>query len=86
MRIASIAAVGIALTVEVAGQVEGGRSPAPAARVPEKHIRYGEDVVEGRRDRPEVDLVSGRRARPHAPLIRIRQDFRDRVLASVGEL
>lgn len=47
---------------------------------------FEEDTISGDLTRPDGELVEARRRVRHSNLIRIRENFRDKILQSVGEL
>ena len=49
-------------------------------------FNFEDDTIEGDLTRPDGEYVESRQAVNHSNLIRIREEFRDKVLQSVGEL
>ena len=49
-------------------------------------INFEDDTIEGDLTRPDGEYVEARKNVKHSNLIRIREDFKDQVLESVGEL
>ena len=49
-------------------------------------INFEDDTIEGDLTRPDGEYVEARRRVKHSNLIRIREEFRDKVVQSVGEL
>ena len=49
-------------------------------------INFEDDTIEGDLSRPDGEYVEARKKVPHSNLIRIREEFKDKVLKSVGEL
>ena len=65
---------------------------APKAAAPETTyekktvINFEDDTISGDLTRPDGEYVEGRKKVQHSNLIRVREEFRGRVLQSVGEL
>lgn len=57
---------------------------SPAARTTE--YTFDGDTIEGDLTRPDVEYVNAAKRVEHAKLIRIREEFRAKVLQSAGEL
>jgi len=49
-------------------------------------INFEDDTIEGDLTRPDGEYVEARSRVKHSNLIRIREEFRDKVVQSVGEL
>jgi hypothetical protein len=49
-------------------------------------INFEDDTIEGDLSRPDGEYVEARRKVKHSNLIRIREEFKDKVMQSVGEL
>ncbi len=49
-------------------------------------IDFDDDIISGDLQRPDGELIEARRRVQHTNLIRERENFRDRVFESVGEL
>ena len=49
-------------------------------------INFEDDTISGDLTRPDGEYVEGRKKVQHSNLIRVREEFRGRVLQSVGEL
>jgi hypothetical protein len=49
-------------------------------------INFEDDTIEGDLTRPDGEYVEARKKVQHSNLIRIREDFQDKVMQSVGEL
>ncbi|HZH02520.1 MAG TPA: adventurous gliding motility protein CglF, partial [Myxococcaceae bacterium] len=49
-------------------------------------INFEDDTIEGDLSRPDGEYVEARGKVKHSNLIRIREEFRDKVMQSVGEL
>lgn len=65
-----------------------------AAKKPEGNVRvaktttydFEDDTIEGDLTRPDGEYVEARKRVNHSNLIRIREEFKDKVMQSVGEL
>ena len=74
-------------------QDEGGKS-AGAGGGGEGNVRYSkstsidfeDDTIEGDLTKPDGEYIEARDKVKHSNLIRIREDFEDKVMQSVGEL
>ena len=49
-------------------------------------INFEDDTIEGDLTKPDGEYVEARKQVKHSNLIRIREDFQDKVMQSVGEL
>ena len=49
-------------------------------------IDFEDDTIEGDLTKPDGEYVEARKKVQHSNLIRIREDFEDKVMQSVGEL
>jgi len=49
-------------------------------------INFEDDTIEGDLTKPDGEYVEARKRVRHSNLIRIREEFKDKVLESVGEL
>ncbi len=49
-------------------------------------INFEDDTIEGDLTRPDGEYVEARKRVKHSNLIRIREEFKDKVMESVGEL
>ena len=49
-------------------------------------INFEDDTIEGDLTKPDGEYVEARKKVQHSNLIRIREDFEDKVMQSVGEL
>ncbi|WNG35825.1 adventurous gliding motility protein CglF [Archangium minus] len=82
------------LTVTPAfAQDDGDSAPPPressgggkASKGPQT-IDFEDDTIEGDLTKPDGEYVEARKKVQHSNLIRIREDFEDKVMQSVGEL
>lgn len=63
---------------------EGGEGGVKYAKTTE--INFEDDTIEGDLTKPDGEYVEARKKVRHSNLIRIREEFKDKVLQSVGEL
>ena len=49
-------------------------------------INFEDDTIEGDLTKPDGEYVEARKKVKHSNLIRVREDFQDKVMQSVGEL
>lgn len=49
-------------------------------------INFEDDTIEGDLTKPDGEYVEARKTVKHSNLIRIREEFKDKVMQSVGEL
>ena len=49
-------------------------------------INFEDDTIEGDLTKPDGEYVEARKTVKHSNLIRIREEFKDKVMESVGEL
>lgn len=69
----------LAVTPALAQDAKGGAAKATT-------IDFEEDTIEGDLTKPDGEYVEARKKVKHSNLIRIREDFEDKVMQSVGEL
>jgi hypothetical protein len=68
--------------------------PAVAQQKSEGNVKYSktttydfeDDTIEGDLTKPDGEYVEARKRVKHSKLIRIREEFKDKVMQSVGEL
>ena len=63
------------------GDGGGGRNQKAS-----QSIDFEDDTIEGDLTKPDGEYVEARKKVQHSNLIRIREDFEDKVMESVGEL
>lgn len=64
-----------------------GSAPAPKVEYEKKTvINFEDDTIEGDLKRPDGEYVEARRRVSHSNLIRIREDWKDKVMQASGEL
>ena len=66
------------------GEKASGGGGARASKA--QSIDFEEDTIEGDLTRPDGEYVEARSRVKHSNLIRIREDFEEKVMESVGEL
>jgi hypothetical protein len=77
----------VALWAALLSTAASARAAEPA-RKPEKTqvVNFEDDTIQGDLTRPDGEYVEARKAVNHTNLIRIREEFRDKVLQSVSDL
>lgn len=80
---ALIAILAFAGTATAEDKKSGGES---AAKNRTTTINFEDDTIEGDLSRPDGEYVEGRKPVKHSNLIRIREEFKQKVMESVGEL
>jgi hypothetical protein len=79
-------AIAAALPLAALAQ-EKGAQPQPRVEYEKKTvINFEDDTIEGDLKRPDGEYVEARQKVDHSNLIRIREDWRDKVMQSSGEL
>lgn len=81
-------------TIRYALLVAGLVALAPEARAAEPKVEFAketvinfeDDTIQGDLTRPDGEYVDARQKVSHTNLIKVREEFRDEVLESVGEL
>lgn len=70
------------------GQARAAPKPAETGTTYEKKtvINFEDDTISGDLTRPDGEYIEGRKTVQHSNLIRVREEFRAKVLQSVGEL
>ncbi len=73
------------------GAPTGGEAPAAEKRAGSgekapRVVNFDDDTIQGDLTRPDGEYVESRRRVEHSNLIKLREEFRERVLRSVGEL
>ncbi|MFZ5470737.1 MAG: adventurous gliding motility protein CglF [Myxococcota bacterium] len=51
-----------------------------------QNINFEDDTIEGDLTKPDGEYVEARKKVKHSNLIRVREEFKDKVMQSVGEL
>jgi Ni/Co efflux regulator RcnB len=86
--LAALAAAFLALPLAGAAQ-SAPKADAPGAKVEyEKKtvINFEDDTIEGDLKRPDGEYVESRRKVDHSNLIKIREEWRDKVMQASGDL
>ena len=81
--LALVATLAFAGTATAEDKKSGGESAHPSRTTT---INFEDDTIEGDLSRPDGEYVEGRKAVKHSNLIRIREEFKQKVMESVGEL
>jgi hypothetical protein len=71
------------------GEAQGGGKEAAGGKKGKggpQTIDFEDDTIEGDLTKPDGEYVEARKKVQHSNLIRIREDFEDKVMQSVGEL
>ncbi|RKH20935.1 hypothetical protein D7Y13_16520 [Corallococcus praedator] len=81
----------LCVTLSVApafAQDEGGDKASGGGAKMQKTstVDFEDDTIEGDLTKPDGEYVEARKSVKHSNLIRIREDFEDKVMQSVGEL
>lgn len=82
---AAIASVTLLLAAPVRAQEEGNQEGGVRYQRTTT-INFEDDTIEGDLTKPDGEYVEARKKVQHSNLIRIREEFRDKVMQSVGEL
>ncbi len=67
-------------------QDSGGAKGGNSASSKTTSIDFEDDTIEGDLTKPDGEYVEARKRVRHSNLIRIREEFKDKVMESVGEL
>ncbi|MFL5356490.1 adventurous gliding motility protein CglF [Archangium sp.] len=65
---------------------EAGGGGGKGGKAGPQTIDFEDDTIEGDLTKPDGEYVEARKKVQHSNLIRIREDFEDKVMQSVGEL
>jgi hypothetical protein len=86
MMIAIVAAAGVLAGSSAA--LAGGRGGSGGTVTYEKKtvINFEDDTIQGDLTKPDGEYVESHKKVRHSNLIKIREEFKDKVLQSVGEL
>jgi len=77
--------LGAAVPVLVAAQAK--EKPQPQVQYEKKTvINFEDDTIQGDLTRPDGEYVEARKKVTHSNLIRIREDWRDKVMQAAGDL
>lgn len=91
MRLLSRAVIVALVALPLAGSAQSTPAPQggqdPKVEYEKKTvINFEDDTIEGDLKRPDGEYVEARRKVDHSNLIRIREDWRDKVMQSSGDL
>lgn len=89
LMLCALVAVTPALAQEEDGASQGGGTNAGEGNVRYQkttNIDFEDDTIEGDLTKPDGEYVEARKKVKHSNLIRVREDFQDKVMQSVGEL
>lgn len=82
-----IRAVALLVLLPTLAYAEGKKASDEAVRYAKTTtINFEDDTIEGDLTRPDGEYVEARKRVKHSNLIRIREEFKDKVMESVGEL
>jgi hypothetical protein len=88
MRGALLVLVGLLMVPGVASAQDSSAAAEASAAKAQKRTEFSfeEDTIEGDLSRPDGEYVEAVKRVPHSNLIRIREEYRDKVMQSVDEL
>jgi hypothetical protein len=89
MRAATFALVGVVAAATGFAQERRDAKKAEGANVQYKkttEYSFEDDTIEGDLTKPDGEYVEARKNVKHSNLIKIREEFKDKVMQSVGEL
>ncbi len=78
--------VAIALPTAIVAQDRGGQTQPKVEYEKKTVINFEDDTIEGDLKRPDGEYVESRRRVNHSNLIKIREDWRDKVMQASGDL
>jgi hypothetical protein len=84
--IAAVALIAVFASGAPAGAEDKKASDDNARYTKTTTINFEDDTIEGDLSRPDGEYVEGRKPVKHSNLIRIREEFKQKVMDSVGEL
>ena len=76
----------LALAPVAYAQDEGKKGEENVRYSKQTTINFEDDTIEGDLTKPDGEYVEARKKVRHSNLIRIREEFKDKVMQSVGEL
>ncbi|MHB8878550.1 MAG: adventurous gliding motility protein CglF [Myxococcaceae bacterium] len=76
----------LALATVATAQDEGEKGEGNVRYNKQTTINFEDDTIEGDLTKPDGEYVEARKTVKHSNLIRIREEFKDKVMQSVGEL
>ncbi len=77
---------GIAVAQDGAQSSSSSAEAAAAKASKRSEFSFEEDTIEGDLSRPDGEYVEALKRVPHSNLIRVREEYRDKVMQSVDEL
>jgi hypothetical protein len=78
---------GIAAAQDSSASSAASSAEASAAKASKRtEFSFEEDTIEGDLSRPDGEYIEALKKVPHSNLIRIREEYRDKVMQSVDEL
>jgi hypothetical protein len=87
LKLCMMLMVAPAFAQEAGGDNKGGGGGEGNVRYNKTQtIDFEDDTIEGDLTKPDGEYVEARKKVKHSNLIRIREDFQDKVMQSVGEL
>jgi len=87
LAVCMVLAAGPVLAQDEGAQSGGGSNAEGNVRYNKTTtIDFEDDTIEGDLTKPDGEYVEARKKVKHSNLIRIREDFQDKVMQSVGEL
>ena len=86
LMVCAMLAVGPAFAQDEDGKAAGGGGEGNVRYNKTQTIDFEDDTIEGDLTKPDGEYVEARKKVKHSNLIRIREDFQDKVMQSVGEL
>ncbi|MBU8897659.1 hypothetical protein DRW03_23585 [Corallococcus sp. H22C18031201] len=86
MRNLLMLCVALSVVPAFAAEEGGGKGQGGARTQKTTNIDFEDDTIEGDLTKPDGEYVEARKTVKHSNLIRVREDFEDKVMQSVGEL
>jgi hypothetical protein len=81
-----IVALSLAVSATAGAGGRGGTAGATVTYEKKTVINFEDDTIQGDLTKPDGEYVESRKKVRHSNLIKIREEFKDKVLQSVGEL
>ncbi len=77
----------LAVALPLAGAAQDKKQPEPKVEYEKKTvINFEDDTIQGDLTRPDGEYVEARKKVSHSNLIKIREDWRDKVQQAAGDL
>ena len=86
LMLCAMLSVTSAFAQDEGGKAEGGGGEGNVRYSKTTNIDFEDDTIEGDLTKPDGEYIEARDKVKHSNLIRIREDFEDKVMQSVGEL